>query len=155
MPPIKAWSVSGTLQKVGQAASADRAPLDYLMGCLSNDPWELARYAGVYKAVQSAGAAGSFGMDATAVSGLSATHAFSPQLTPDTRRQTPAPQRAPRLVAALCRFPSPHLYRAPVSQGNQRRGRAKGRGRRLVERRRHPKRPPSPRRFFVGNLFPA
>jgi len=38
----------------------------YLMGCLSNDPWELARYAGVYKAVQSAGAAGSFGMDATA-----------------------------------------------------------------------------------------
>lgn len=34
------------------------------MGTLSNSPYELARYAGVYKAVQSAGAAGSFGMDA-------------------------------------------------------------------------------------------
>jgi hypothetical protein len=38
------------------------------MGCLSSSPYELARFAGLYKAVQSAGAAGSFGMDAVRVS---------------------------------------------------------------------------------------
>lgn len=36
------------------------------MAALSNDPFTIARFAGIYKAVQSAGAAGSFGMDATA-----------------------------------------------------------------------------------------
>ena len=35
------------------------------MAALTNDPFTLARFAGLYKAVQSAGAAGSFGMDAT------------------------------------------------------------------------------------------
>jgi hypothetical protein len=34
------------------------------MSALTNDPFTLARFAGLYKAVQSAGAAGSFGMDA-------------------------------------------------------------------------------------------
>ncbi len=34
------------------------------MGAISNDPFTLARFAGFYKAIQSAGAAGSFGMDA-------------------------------------------------------------------------------------------
>ena len=34
------------------------------MSALTNDPFTLARYAGLYKAVQSAGSAGSFGMDA-------------------------------------------------------------------------------------------
>ena len=34
------------------------------MSALSNDPFTLARFAGLYKAVQSAGSAGSFGMDA-------------------------------------------------------------------------------------------
>ena len=34
------------------------------MAALSNDPFTIARFAGIYKAVQSAGAAGSFGMDA-------------------------------------------------------------------------------------------
>ena len=34
------------------------------MSALSNDPFTLARFAGLYKAIQSAGAAGSFGMDA-------------------------------------------------------------------------------------------
>lgn len=34
------------------------------MSALSNDPFTLARYAGLYKALQSAGEAGSFGMDA-------------------------------------------------------------------------------------------
>ena len=34
------------------------------MSALSNDPFTLARYAGIYKAIQSAGSAGSFGMDA-------------------------------------------------------------------------------------------
>lgn len=36
----------------------------WIMSALTNDPWTLARFAGLYKAVQSAGAAGSFGMDA-------------------------------------------------------------------------------------------
>ncbi|KAI0765463.1 MFS general substrate transporter [Fomes fomentarius] len=36
----------------------------WIMSALSNDPFTLARFAGIYKAVQSAGAAGSFGMDA-------------------------------------------------------------------------------------------
>ena len=37
----------------------------WTMASLSNDPFTVARFAGIYKAVQSAGAAGSFGMDAT------------------------------------------------------------------------------------------
>lgn len=36
----------------------------WIMSALTNDPFKLARYAGLYKAVQSAGSAGSFGMDA-------------------------------------------------------------------------------------------
>lgn len=36
------------------------------MSCISNDPFKLARMAGYYKGVQSAGAAVSFGMDAVA-----------------------------------------------------------------------------------------
>ncbi|OSX56942.1 hypothetical protein POSPLADRAFT_1158233 [Postia placenta MAD-698-R-SB12] len=36
----------------------------WIMSALSNDPFTLARFAGMYKAVQSAGAAGAFGMDA-------------------------------------------------------------------------------------------
>jgi len=38
----------------------------WIMSALTNDPFRLARYAGFYKAVQSAGSAGSFGMDAVA-----------------------------------------------------------------------------------------
>ena len=34
------------------------------MSALSNDPFTLARFTGVFKAVQSAGAAGAYGMDA-------------------------------------------------------------------------------------------
>ena len=37
----------------------------WIMAALTNDPFTLARFAGLYKAVQSAGGAGSFGMDAT------------------------------------------------------------------------------------------
>ncbi|KAL1941804.1 hypothetical protein VTO73DRAFT_6804 [Trametes versicolor] len=36
----------------------------WIMSALTNDPFKLARYAGLYKALQSAGSAGSFGMDA-------------------------------------------------------------------------------------------
>lgn len=36
------------------------------MSALTNDPFTLARFAGLYKAIQSAGEAGSFGMDAVA-----------------------------------------------------------------------------------------
>jgi hypothetical protein len=36
----------------------------WIMGAISNDPFTLARFTGFYKAVQSAGGAGSFGMDA-------------------------------------------------------------------------------------------
>ena len=41
------------------------------MAALTNDPFTLARFAGLYKAVQSAGAAGSFGMDAVSTPYLS------------------------------------------------------------------------------------
>lgn len=37
----------------------------YVLGLFTNDPWKLARLAGLYKAVQSAGVAAAFGMDAT------------------------------------------------------------------------------------------
>lgn len=40
----------------------------YTMSAMSNDPFKLARMAGYYKGVQSAGAAVSFGMDAVKVS---------------------------------------------------------------------------------------
>ena len=36
----------------------------WIMSAMTNDPFTLARYAGLYKALQSAGSAGSFGMDA-------------------------------------------------------------------------------------------
>jgi len=36
----------------------------WIMSAMTNDPFKLARYAGFYKAIQSAGSAGSFGMDA-------------------------------------------------------------------------------------------
>jgi len=38
----------------------------WIMGAISNDPFTLARFTGFYKAIQSAGGAGSFGMDAEA-----------------------------------------------------------------------------------------
>ena len=38
----------------------------WIMSAMTNDPFKLARYAGLYKALQSAGSAGSFGMDAVA-----------------------------------------------------------------------------------------
>lgn len=41
--------------------------LYWLMGAMSNDPALLARYAGFYKAVQSAGAATAFGIDASPI----------------------------------------------------------------------------------------
>lgn len=44
--------------------TSDQAMAYWIMAALTNDPWTLARYAGFYKALQSAGAAGSFGMDA-------------------------------------------------------------------------------------------
>lgn len=39
----------------------------YTMSSITNDPFKLARMAGYYKGVQSAGAAVSFGMDAVKV----------------------------------------------------------------------------------------
>lgn len=41
-------------------------PSYWIMSALTNDVFILARYAGLYKAIQSAGAAVSFGVDATA-----------------------------------------------------------------------------------------
>ncbi|KAI0784071.1 MFS general substrate transporter [Abortiporus biennis] len=43
-----------------------QALIYWIMSAITNDPFRLARFAGLYKAVQSAGAAGSFGMDAVA-----------------------------------------------------------------------------------------
>jgi hypothetical protein len=38
----------------------------WIMSAITNDPFRLARFAGIYHAIQSAGGAGSFGMDAVA-----------------------------------------------------------------------------------------
>lgn len=46
--------------------SAYQALAYWIMGAITNDPFKLARYAGFYKAIQSAGSAGSYGMDAVA-----------------------------------------------------------------------------------------
>ncbi|KZV67798.1 MFS general substrate transporter [Peniophora sp. CONT] len=47
--------------------SAYQALAYWIMGAITNDPSKLARYVAFYKALQSAGAAGSYGMDAAAV----------------------------------------------------------------------------------------
>lgn len=44
--------------------ATDQALLYWIMSALSNDPFTLARFAGIYKAIQSAGNAGAYGMDA-------------------------------------------------------------------------------------------
>jgi hypothetical protein len=46
----------------------------YTMSALSNDPFKLARMAGYYKGVQSAGSAVSYGMDAVKVDHLRRRH---------------------------------------------------------------------------------
>ncbi|KAF8530043.1 MFS general substrate transporter [Hysterangium stoloniferum] len=46
--------------------AAYQALVYWIMSALTNDPFTLARYAGFYKAIQSAGVAGSFAMDAVA-----------------------------------------------------------------------------------------
>lgn len=51
----------------GLSDSCFQTYMYWLMGAMSNDPALLARYAGFYKALQSAGAAASFGIDAGAV----------------------------------------------------------------------------------------
>lgn len=71
------------------------------MGALSNDPWKLARFAGLYKAVQSAGGAISYGMDAVKVSRLCIT--TSTGSATDCHSTTPAqtPYLTEHLVSAL------------------------------------------------------
>jgi hypothetical protein len=51
----------------GFADSVYQTYLYWLMGAMSNDPALLARYAGFYKAMQSAGAAAAFGVDSSAI----------------------------------------------------------------------------------------
>ncbi|KZV77523.1 MFS general substrate transporter [Peniophora sp. CONT] len=62
-----AYAPKGTLYFFFYVSDAAYQALAYwIMGAITNDPFKLARYAGFYKAIQSAGAAGSFGMDAVA-----------------------------------------------------------------------------------------
>lgn len=51
----------------GFADSVYQTYLYWLMGAMSNDPSLLARYAGFYKAMQSAGAAAAFGVDSSSI----------------------------------------------------------------------------------------
>jgi hypothetical protein len=51
----------------GFSDSVYQTYLYWLMGAMSNDPALLARYAGFYKAMQSAGAAAAFGIDASSI----------------------------------------------------------------------------------------
>ena len=50
----------------------------YTMSSLTNDPFKLARMAGYYKGIQSAGTAVSFGIDAVKVSDGDFFHAQTP-----------------------------------------------------------------------------
>lgn len=62
----KAYHAKGALYFFFFFCDASYQALAYwIMGAISNDPFTLARYTGFYKAIQSAGGAGSFGMDAT------------------------------------------------------------------------------------------
>lgn len=68
-PDLIPWSLRGADER-GRAAvffgdACYQALAYWIMGAISNDPFTLARFTGFYKAIQSAGAAGSFGMDAT------------------------------------------------------------------------------------------
>ena len=54
------------LRSLGKLDSMWQTTAYWIMGAITNDPFKLARYAGFYKALQSAGSAGSFGMDAVA-----------------------------------------------------------------------------------------
>jgi len=61
------YAAKGTLYFFYYFGDASYQALAYwIMSALTNDPFTLARYAGFYKAIQSAGSAGSFGMDAVA-----------------------------------------------------------------------------------------
>ncbi|KAI0041653.1 MFS general substrate transporter [Auriscalpium vulgare] len=61
------YNAKGTLYFFYYFGDASYQALAYwIMGAITNDPFTLARFAGFYKAVQSAGSAGSFGMDAVA-----------------------------------------------------------------------------------------
>ncbi|KAI0066655.1 hypothetical protein BV25DRAFT_1912703 [Artomyces pyxidatus] len=63
----KSYRAKGALYFFYYFGDASYQALAYwIMGAISNDPFTLARYAGFYRAFQSAGAAGSFGMDAVA-----------------------------------------------------------------------------------------
>ncbi|KZV77525.1 MFS general substrate transporter [Peniophora sp. CONT] len=62
-----AFAPKGTLYFFFYFSDAAYQALAYwIMGAITNDPFKLARYAGFYKAIQSAGSAGSYGMDAVA-----------------------------------------------------------------------------------------
>jgi len=61
------FAAKGTLYFFYYFSDASYQALAYwIMSALTNDPFKLARFAGFYKAIQSAGGAGSFGMDAVA-----------------------------------------------------------------------------------------
>lgn len=78
----------------------------YTMSSLTNEPFKLARMAGYYKGVQSAGAAVSFGMDAVKVRREMLFLPLCPpspfcfslcnhRRIPETRRETPTPSQPP------------------------------------------------------------
>ncbi|KAI0066654.1 hypothetical protein BV25DRAFT_1912702 [Artomyces pyxidatus] len=63
----KSYHAKGALYFFYYFGDASNQALAYwIMGAISNDPFTLARYAGFFKALQSAGAAGAYGMDAVA-----------------------------------------------------------------------------------------
>lgn len=78
---------------------------------MSNDPFKLARLAGYYKGVQSAGAAVSFGMDAVKVCPslhLSRTFLMVPRVDQVFDRTPGLMGDAPRLTPTLLLRPLPH-----------------------------------------------
>jgi hypothetical protein len=70
------------------------------MSSITNNPFRLARMAGYYKAIQSAGAAVSFGMEAAKVSRETRSYRNFKLAWLIMTVQDPLPSRAPDLVAA-------------------------------------------------------
>lgn len=87
----------------------------WIMSALTNDPFTLARFAGLYKAVQSAGAAGSYGMDAVSTPWMNELVSLLPVVR--TQALTSAPQLASWLMMVFS-FPLAFLVLRTVKETN-------------------------------------
>jgi hypothetical protein len=105
----KAYRAKGALFFFYFVSDAQFQALAYwIMGAISNDPFTLARFAGFYKCIQSAGGAGSFGMDAAAAPYLNEiVSLFSHSLPSFSPFAQSFPSSSRRGFCSLCPSPLP------------------------------------------------